>query len=89
MPIIKFYIISCSADVRCPEPLFVWGEGGDHSMPTTREEAEGRVTACQKKTECPKCDAEIHHIYLSRSRAPGIPYVQEYSRKMGRPKKTP
>lgn len=87
MPTIRFFIISCSSGVRCPEPLFVWGEGADHSMPTTRWEAEGRITACQKKEKCLKCDAQIHRIYLSRSRAPGIPYIQEYSRKIGRPRK--
>jgi hypothetical protein len=87
MVIIKFFIISCSSDAM-PEPLFVWGEGGKGSMPTTREETENRITACQEKTKCRNCDAQIHYINLTRSRAAGTEYDKAYSRKIGRPKKT-
>lgn len=88
MPTVKFYIISCSADMENPEPLFIWGEGAnDHSMPTTREETERRIATCQEKTKCLKCDAEIHHINLMRLRNSGIVYDEEYGRR-GKHKKT-
>jgi hypothetical protein len=87
MPTIRFFIISCSSD-GLPEPLFVWGEGGDHSMPTTREEAERRITICQEKIECALCDAQIHQIRLVRLRAVGVKYNEEYSRTLGRHKLT-
>jgi hypothetical protein len=95
MPTIRFFIISCSSD-GLPEPLFIWGEGADHSMPTTREEAEVRVMRCRETIGCKICDAEIHRINLVRSRASGVPYTEEYSRKIGvlkrikpgRPRKT-
>lgn len=73
MPVIKFYIISCSSD-GLPEPLFVWGEGDDHSMPTTHGEAERRIMICQEKIGCALCDAQIHHLNLIRSHKPGLPY---------------
>jgi len=84
MPAIAFFVISCSADAM-PEPLFIWGEGGKGSMPTTRDEAETRITACQEKTGCLVCDAQIHNIHLVRSRAVGTKYNEEYSRTLGRP----
>ena len=84
---IPFYIISCSADAENPEPIFVWGEGEDHSMPTTREEAERRIKICQEKTGCTLCDAEVHHIGLVRTRRLGLKYNEEYSRLIARHKK--
>ncbi len=84
MPTIRFFIISCSSDVNCPEPLFVWGEGDDHNMPSTREEAERRIAICQESIGCVLCDAQVHQIRLVRSRAAGVKYDEEYSRTLGK-----
>jgi hypothetical protein len=85
MPSIKFFIFSCSQDVHCPEPLIVWGSLYlSQAMPDTREEAENRILECRQLTGCKNCDAEIHRIYLNRSRKPGYPYCEEHSRKIGK-----
>ncbi len=82
---IRFFVISCSSD-GMPEPLFVWGESDDHSMPTTREEAERRIAICQESMGCALCDAQVHQLRLVRSRAAGVKYDEEYSRTLGKQK---
>ena len=82
MPAIAFFVISCSADAM-PEPLFVWGEGDDHSMPTTHDEAERRITICQEKIGCVVCDAQIHHLNLVRTHKMGVAY-DDNQRKRGK-----
>ena len=82
MPTIRFFIISCSADAM-PEPLFIWGEGGHGSMPTSRDEAEIRVENCREKTRCANCDAQIHHLNLMRTHKPGVAYDDD-QRKRGK-----
>lgn len=86
MPVIKFYIISCSADVDCPEPIFfIWCD--KYGMPWTRDEAETHIVQCQKETKCEHCNAAIHHINLVRTRAVGVKYDEDFSRKLAGKKK--